>query len=242
MITSFDVVADSPRSASATWPQPGTRPGLHADRGGAHHIPGRMPLQGADERVAVTAAHRYTDCGSPAWSCAAPFDAASCHGTVWCSDPRWPSSATGDFDGYADFLVEDSNGAYRVMDSTLARHTKVTALLQIAAYSDLLQQNGARIPDEGALILGDTREKSFPRLCRPRESLRNRSSTSAPRLRPAKPKPPSPASTAQPRNPVSAPADYLNCALSSVMSIAVQLTPSPHLGRHQWRFGVGFAL
>lgn len=68
----------------------------------------------------------------------------------------------GDFHGYADFLVRDGIGAYRVMDSKLARHAKVTALLQIAAYSDVLQQNGARIADEGALILGDMREESFP--------------------------------------------------------------------------------
>ncbi len=68
----------------------------------------------------------------------------------------------GDFHGYADFLIRDSSEAYRVMDSKLARHAKVTALLQIAAYSDVLQRNGARIADEGALILGDMREESFP--------------------------------------------------------------------------------
>ena len=67
----------------------------------------------------------------------------------------------GDFHGYADFLVREPSGGYRVMDSKLARHAKVSALVQIAAYADVLRHNGANIADDGALILGDMREETF---------------------------------------------------------------------------------
>ncbi len=67
----------------------------------------------------------------------------------------------GDFHGYADFLVRTPTAEYRVMDSKLARHAKVSALLQIAAYADVLRRNGARIAEEGVVILGDMREETF---------------------------------------------------------------------------------
>jgi uncharacterized protein len=67
----------------------------------------------------------------------------------------------GDFHGYADFLVRTPTGEYRVMDSKLARHAKVSALLQIAAYADVLRRNGAPIAEEGVVILGDMREEPF---------------------------------------------------------------------------------
>lgn len=67
----------------------------------------------------------------------------------------------GDFHGYTDFLVRTPAGEYRVMDSKLARHAKVSALLQIAAYADVLRANGAPIAQNGALILGDMREEFF---------------------------------------------------------------------------------
>lgn len=67
----------------------------------------------------------------------------------------------GDFHGFADFLVRTPEGEYEVRDAKLARHAKVPALLQIAAYADVLRANGAPMARNGALILGDLRQESF---------------------------------------------------------------------------------
>ena len=53
----------------------------------------------------------------------------------------------GRFSGYADFLIREPGGApdrptYAVYDTKLARHAKVSALLQLAAYADELAGNG----------------------------------------------------------------------------------------------------
>ncbi|MDY6054958.1 TM0106 family RecB-like putative nuclease [Micrococcus sp.] len=66
----------------------------------------------------------------------------------------------GAFGGLADFLVwtadaEHPEGAYEVVDTKLARHARVTALLQIAAYADLLDGMGVPRARTGALWLGD---------------------------------------------------------------------------------------
>ncbi|RZI96211.1 MAG: nuclease, partial [Microbacterium sp.] len=59
------------------------------------------------------------------------------------------------FGGQADFLVRDADGRYEVWDAKLARHAKVTALLQIAGYADLLDQQGIPRSSVGRLILGN---------------------------------------------------------------------------------------
>jgi len=61
----------------------------------------------------------------------------------------------GRFGGFADFLILGDDGRYQVWDAKLARHAKVTALLQIAAYADQLDQ--LRVPRSpvGYLLLGD---------------------------------------------------------------------------------------
>ncbi|GAA4368617.1 TM0106 family RecB-like putative nuclease [Paeniglutamicibacter cryotolerans] len=61
----------------------------------------------------------------------------------------------GEFVGFADFLVREPDGAYSVWDSKLARHAKVTALLQLAAYGDQLLASGIPLHSETRLVLGD---------------------------------------------------------------------------------------
>ena len=69
----------------------------------------------------------------------------------------------GAFGGLADFLVlrrdaEHPDGAYEVVDTKLARHARVTALLQIAAYAALLDGLGVSRTRHGSLWLGDGTE------------------------------------------------------------------------------------
>ncbi|MGE4428721.1 MAG: TM0106 family RecB-like putative nuclease, partial [Solirubrobacteraceae bacterium] len=59
------------------------------------------------------------------------------------------------FVGYADFIVRRPDGRYRVQDTKLARHAKVTALLQLAAYVDRLEALGVPVDDTVELLLGD---------------------------------------------------------------------------------------
>jgi len=65
------------------------------------------------------------------------------------SDPESP------FIGYADFLVKQPDGSYRVVDSKLSRHVRVTALLQLAAYHEQLQKLGVAADGTVELILGN---------------------------------------------------------------------------------------
>ena len=51
----------------------------------------------------------------------------------------------GRFAGFADFLHKQPDGAYAVWDTKLARHVKVNALLQLAAYADQLAQAGIAV-------------------------------------------------------------------------------------------------
>jgi predicted RecB family nuclease len=62
----------------------------------------------------------------------------------------------GRFHGRSDFLVRQDDGSYAVYDTKLARHAKVTALLQLAAYGDQLGQAGIAPNPEVTLILGAT--------------------------------------------------------------------------------------
>ncbi|MDF2049459.1 TM0106 family RecB-like putative nuclease [Arthrobacter sp. Cr_A7] len=65
----------------------------------------------------------------------------------------------GEFLGYADFLVNEAAGTknpgrYEVWDTKLARHAKVGALLQLAAYGDQLLGMGLEPSPVATLVLG----------------------------------------------------------------------------------------
>ncbi|MDQ0822556.1 putative RecB family nuclease [Arthrobacter sp. V4I6] len=62
----------------------------------------------------------------------------------------------GRFHGRSDFLVRQADGSYAVFDTKLARHAKVTALLQLAAYGDQLLQAGITPDPAVTLVLGAT--------------------------------------------------------------------------------------
>jgi uncharacterized protein len=57
--------------------------------------------------------------------------------------------------GYADFVVLEPDGTYRIEDTKLARSAKVTALLQLAAYAEALEAMGTRVHPTVSLVLGD---------------------------------------------------------------------------------------
>lgn len=61
----------------------------------------------------------------------------------------------GEFLGYADFIVRQSDGSYLVQDTKLARRAKVTALLQLAAYVEQLELAGIPCAPTVELLLGD---------------------------------------------------------------------------------------
>ncbi|MCA1305383.1 TM0106 family RecB-like putative nuclease [Microbacterium esteraromaticum] len=63
--------------------------------------------------------------------------------------------STSEFVGFADFLLRDDDGRWRVQDSKLARAARATALMQLAAYVDQLDLLGIERSDEVDLILGD---------------------------------------------------------------------------------------
>ena len=63
--------------------------------------------------------------------------------------------ATEEFVGFADFLVRDDDGVWVVQDTKLARHARVTALMQLAAYVDQLDRLGVSRSDRVELLLGD---------------------------------------------------------------------------------------
>ncbi|WP_159501543.1 bifunctional RecB family nuclease/DEAD/DEAH box helicase [Microbacterium sp. 18062] len=62
---------------------------------------------------------------------------------------------TRDFVGFADFLVRDDAGAWVVQDTKLARHARVTALMQLAAYADQLDRLAVPRSERVELLLGD---------------------------------------------------------------------------------------
>ncbi|HSP51563.1 MAG TPA: TM0106 family RecB-like putative nuclease [Cryobacterium sp.] len=75
----------------------------------------------------------------------------------------------GRFLGYADFIIRTGSGdpaatheapTYEVYDTKLARSAKITALLQLAAYSDQLQRMGVPTGEHVHLLLGDGRTSS----------------------------------------------------------------------------------
>nr|WP_125612665.1 TM0106 family RecB-like putative nuclease [Specibacter cremeus] len=68
----------------------------------------------------------------------------------------------GEFVGFADFLVRQTGGDYAVWDTKLARHAKVSALLQLAAYGDQLLQYGITPAPVTTLVLGDRSRSDHP--------------------------------------------------------------------------------
>jgi uncharacterized protein len=69
--------------------------------------------------------------------------------------------------GYADFLVKtykpSALGAfsYEATDTKLARHPKVTHLIQLGVYSNLLANRQGTMPAQSHLVLGDGSQVSF---------------------------------------------------------------------------------
>ncbi|MCZ2404632.1 TM0106 family RecB-like putative nuclease [Paenarthrobacter sp. Z7-10] len=61
----------------------------------------------------------------------------------------------GSFHGRSDFLLKQPNGNIAVFDTKLARHAKVTALLQLAAYGDQLFKAGIPPDPTMTLVLGN---------------------------------------------------------------------------------------
>ncbi|POH59510.1 TM0106 family RecB-like putative nuclease [Arthrobacter glacialis] len=64
--------------------------------------------------------------------------------------------------GFADFLVRQPDGTYAVHDTKLARHAKVSALLQLAAYGDQLQKYDIPVSDVATLVLGNRDHSEHP--------------------------------------------------------------------------------
>lgn len=65
----------------------------------------------------------------------------------------------GGLSGWADFVVREADPSgrvrYAVVDAKLARHARTTALLQLAAYGDLLTRAGVPMSPHVHLVLGD---------------------------------------------------------------------------------------
>lgn len=61
----------------------------------------------------------------------------------------------GSFLGFSDFLIQNDAGAYEVYDTKLARHAKISALLQLAGYAEQIAALGLPVGDRVHLVLGD---------------------------------------------------------------------------------------
>ncbi|WP_220037456.1 MULTISPECIES: bifunctional RecB family nuclease/DEAD/DEAH box helicase [unclassified Curtobacterium] len=59
------------------------------------------------------------------------------------------------FIGFSDFLIRNDRGEYEVYDTKLARHAKITALLQLAAYAEQIERLGIPVGAQVHLVLGD---------------------------------------------------------------------------------------
>ncbi|MBP2412745.1 uncharacterized protein JOF48_001544 [Arthrobacter stackebrandtii] len=64
--------------------------------------------------------------------------------------------------GFADFLMKQPDGSYAVHDTKLARHARVSALLQLAAYGDQLERYGIPVAPVATLVLGDRTHSNHP--------------------------------------------------------------------------------
>jgi predicted RecB family nuclease len=66
-----------------------------------------------------------------------------------------PSADAPGFIGFADFIIRNDRGEYEVYDTKLARHAKISALLQLAAYAEQMQAHGIPTGEQVHLVLGD---------------------------------------------------------------------------------------
>lgn len=109
----------------------------------------------ADSEVTVIGRPTYTVAGLTA-AAHATLDA------VRRRDPVIYQAAMfdGRFAGFADFLIWDGE-RYRLRDTKLSRSVKVEALLQLAAYADVLSAAGVPVADEVDLVLGDGAMSSY---------------------------------------------------------------------------------
>jgi predicted RecB family nuclease len=121
-----------------------------------------------EQRTLELFARRYGDevvrIGRPAYTLAAFQAAARATAEALSRDPAVVYQAAlfaGRFVGFADFVVRDGDG-YRVLDTKLARHAKVEALLQIAGYADALRTMGVPVAPTAGLILGDGSVVDYP--------------------------------------------------------------------------------
>jgi uncharacterized protein len=75
---------------------------------------------------------------------------------------------SGSFRGYADFLLKVASASklggysYEVADTKLARHGKAKHIVQIALYSDMLQEFQGLAPENAYLQLGDNATEAKP--------------------------------------------------------------------------------
>jgi len=72
--------------------------------------------------------------------------------------PTFHVSASADgtgFIGFADFIIRNDRGEYEVYDTKLARHAKISALLQLAAYAEQMRAHGIPTGQQVHLVLGD---------------------------------------------------------------------------------------
>jgi predicted RecB family nuclease len=110
---------------------------------------------GADRSVVVIGRPKYTVGGLT----------AAAEQTMRAVERRAPviyqaAMFDGRFAGFADFLLFDGE-RYRLRDTKLARSVKVEALLQLAAYADVLAAAGVPVADEVELVLGDNAEAAY---------------------------------------------------------------------------------
>ncbi|WP_144759676.1 TM0106 family RecB-like putative nuclease [Curtobacterium sp. 9128] len=59
------------------------------------------------------------------------------------------------FIGFADFIIRNERGEYEVYDTKLARHAKISALLQLAAYAEQMRAHDIPTGEQVHLVLGD---------------------------------------------------------------------------------------
>jgi uncharacterized protein len=116
-----------------------------------------------EQRVLASYIAQYGD-GVVEVPTAASSDAAALAAAVTATNAALLSDAdvvyqaafsTDDFVGFADFLVRDEERRWVVQDTKLARHARVTALMQLSAYVDQLDRLGFPRADRVELLLGD---------------------------------------------------------------------------------------
>jgi predicted RecB family nuclease len=106
--------------------------------------------------------------GRPAMTLPALTAAARATADAFACDPDVVYQAAmfdGRLVGFADFVIRcdtPASVAYRVCDTKLARSAKEPALVQLAAYADVLATAGVPVAAEAELILGDCTSVRYP--------------------------------------------------------------------------------